>query len=144
MLYNPLLPFLDPSQGPDHYFGLSPLLGWTVVMVAARRFAREPSLHKSLTPDYVRFLWSTISDVPQNYHVVKALALICYWPLPTDRDFKDLTPQLSGLMMQIALQNMLHLDVQSQAPFRGELSPADHRDRLMTWAACNIVAERCV
>ncbi|CAG8962158.1 hypothetical protein HYFRA_00005205 [Hymenoscyphus fraxineus] len=139
--HHPLLPFLDPEQSPDYYFNQCPLLGWTIVMIGARRYARDTTLLQSLAPEYTRFLWSTISNIPQSYHVVKALALICYWPLPTERDFKDSTPQLSNLMMQVALQNMLHLDPRSQIPFRGELSAAEQRDRLMTWAACNIVAE---
>jgi transcriptional regulatory protein LEU3 len=111
-------------------------------MVGARRFEREPSLRATLTPDYVRLLWSSISEAPQPYHTVKALCLVCFWPIPTDGLAKDPTSQLSGLMMQIALQNMLHLDHKVLVPFRGELAPAEQRDRLMTWATCNIVAER--
>jgi hypothetical protein len=111
-------------------------------MIGARRFEREPSLRSTLTPDYVRLMWSSISDVPQTYHIVKALCLICFWPIPTDALSKDPTSQLAALMMQIALQNMLHLDHRAQVPFRGELSELEQKDRLMTWAACNIVAQR--
>ncbi|KAG9237402.1 hypothetical protein BJ875DRAFT_156380 [Amylocarpus encephaloides] len=140
-LYHQFLPFLDPQKNPDYYFDLCPVLGWSIAMVGARKFHKEPSLRADLTYDYVRLLWATIADIPHSYHVTKALCLLCFWPLPTEGLQKDPTSQLASLMMQIALQNMLHLDFKAQVPFRGELSASEQRDRLMTWAACNIVAE---
>jgi hypothetical protein len=45
-------------------------------------------------------------------------------------------------MLQIALRNMLHLPVQVQiAPFEGR-TESEQRDRLITWVACTIVAQR--
>jgi hypothetical protein len=111
-------------------------------MVAARRFNHEPNLLLSLTADYVKLLWSTIADLPQSYHVVKALCLVCFWPLPTTTSFTDLTFQLSGTMILIAIQNMLHLPFQAEISSRNTFARSEQRDRLITWAACNIVAQR--
>jgi hypothetical protein len=42
-------------------------------MVAAHRLGRDSKLLESLREDYLKLLWSTISDISQQYHVVKAL-----------------------------------------------------------------------
>lgn len=83
--------------------------------------------------------------MPTPYHVVKALCLICFWPLPTAGGTFDSTYKLSGIMIQIAIQNMLHFPFRSPAPNEPKTikwDPRDRKDRLVTWIACNIVAER--
>ena len=140
--YHPFLPFLDPDSTPDHYFGLTPLLGWSIVMVAARRFRRHPYLLEQLREEYSTLVRSTVSDVPQYYYVVKALCLICFWPLPTTLGHLDPTFQLCGTMMQTALQNLLHRPIQNFLRIQGSLPEAEQYDRLITWAACNVVTER--
>ncbi len=53
---------------------------------------------------------------------------------------------LSGIMMQIAMQIGLHRPSYAQdfTKFRVELREEELKDRVTTWAACNIVAQRCV
>lgn len=143
-LYHPFLPVLDPDKTPDQYFDLSPLLYWSIIVTAARRYEFEPTLLTGIRDDFSRLIWSTISDVPQNYHVVKALAILCTWPLPTKSTSTDQTFILSGIMMQISLQTGLHRPSHAQDFSRTsvELKEDDIRDRLTTWALCNIVAQK--
>jgi hypothetical protein len=65
-------------------------------MVAARRFNHEPNLLLSLTADYVKLLWSTIADLPQSYHVVKALCISIERHNDTNCDTKYATSSFSS------------------------------------------------
>ena len=91
-----------------------------------------------------RLLWQTLAGVPQSYHIVKALCFLCTWPLPIASSSTDPTFMLSGLMMQIALQIGLHRPSHAQdfSKFRVDLRAEELKDRVTTWAACNIVAQR--
>lgn len=141
--YHPFLPFLDHQKGPEEYLQLCPLLAWTILCVSSRRAPSEPGLLISLSGPFSRLLWSTITAVPQDYHVVKALCLLCTWPLPTTSQRTDATFMLSGLMMQIAMQLGLHRPVQPEefTTFRMEIRGEELKDRLQTWIICNIVAQ---
>ncbi|GAM43766.1 hypothetical protein TCE0_060f18847 [Talaromyces pinophilus] len=90
-----------------------------------------------------QLLWANISNVPQNYHVVKALCLLCTWPLPTTSQKSDQTFMLSGLMMNLAMQLGLHRPVQPEefTTFRMEVRGEELKDRLQTWVLCNLVAQ---
>ncbi|KAH6676768.1 hypothetical protein B0J14DRAFT_360528 [Halenospora varia] len=139
--YHAFLPFLDSQQTPDQYFNTCPLLGWAIVMVGARRYRGTPKLLQSLSTEFTKLLWNTVADVPQPYYVVKAICITCFWPLPTSSNVRDPSFQLSGIMMQIALQNGLHLHFKSEIEFGREGVPTEQRDRLLTWIAFNVVAQ---
>jgi hypothetical protein len=144
--YHPFLPLLDPGKSPEEYFRYSDLLAWTVICVASRRYSPEPGLLVSLSAPYSRLLWSTITGVPHNYHVVQALCLLCSWPLPTTSQRSDQTFMLNGLMMQIALQLGLHRPVQPEefTTVRIEVKGEELKDRIQTWILCNLVSQKYV
>lgn len=144
--YHPFLPFLDPKQTRDEYYNTSPLLFWTIISVAARRYRSDPSLLNSLAGPVTRLVWSALADIPQSYHVVKALCLLCSWPFPTSSTSTDPTFMLCGMMLQVAMQLGLHRPSHSQdfSKFRVELIEEELRDKVRTWAICNIVAQRYV
>lgn len=142
--YYPYLPLLDVDKSPDDYYDTCPLLFWTIVAVAGRRITHTANFTTSLAGAFSRLLWTTIADVPQSYHVVKALCIICTWPLPISSTSADPTFMLSGLMIQIAMQIGLHRPSHAQdfSKFHVELRGEELRDRVKTWAACNVVAQR--
>ncbi|KAI9872723.1 MAG: hypothetical protein M1830_001260 [Pleopsidium flavum] len=142
--YHAFLPLLDPDKSPDEYYNISPLLFWTIISVAARRYQSEPSLLTSISGPLTKLIWSTLADVPQSYHVVKALCVLCTWPLPVSSTSSEPTFMLSGVMMQVAMQIGLHRPSYAQdfTKFRVELREEELKDRVRTWAACNIVAQR--
>ena len=144
VLYHSFIPLLESEKQPNHFFEASPLLFWTVIAVAARRYAAEPTLLQSLAGPLSRLLWATIAEVPQSYHIVKALCLLCTWPLPISSTSSDPTFMLSGVMMQIAQQIGLHRPTHAQdfTKFKVELRAEELKDRVKTWAACNVVAQR--
>ncbi|KAJ5628963.1 Transcription factorfungi [Penicillium lividum] len=142
--YHPFLPFLDRQQPPDEYYNNSPLLFWTMISVGARRYQGDSSLLTSLSGPVTRLVWSTLADIPQSYHVVKALCLLCSWPFPTSSTSTDPTFMLCGMMVQVAMQLGLHRPSHSQdfSKFRVELIEEELKDKVRTWAICNIVAQR--
>ena len=141
--YHHHLPLLSPEFPPGYYFKLSSLLYWTVILVSSRRIDDEGQLFRSLCKPVSRFAWATISAVPQNYHVVKALCLLCTWPLPTSRTSTDATFLFAGLASQIAMQVGLHRPSHAQdfSRYRLQLRQEDIEDRERTWAICVIVTQ---
>ncbi|KAJ5130343.1 uncharacterized protein N7515_006382 [Penicillium bovifimosum] len=142
--YHPFLPFLDRTQSPDEYYNASSLLFWTIISVGARRYQGDSNLLTALAGPVTRLVWSTLADIPQSYHVVKALALLCSWPFPTSSTSTDPTFMLCGMMIQVAMQLGLHRPSHTQdfSKFRVELIEDELRDKVRTWAICNIVAQR--
>ncbi|KAI5288573.1 hypothetical protein KEM54_005105, partial [Ascosphaera aggregata] len=142
--YHPYLPFLDHSKLPDDYYAMSPLLFWTIIAVGCRRSQTRPTLLKALQTPVMQMVWTTLADVPQSYHIVKALALLCTWPFPTSSTSTDPTFMLCGMMMHVAMQIGLHRPSHAQdfSKFKVEFREGELKDRVRTWAVCNIVAQR--
>jgi hypothetical protein len=141
--YHPFLPFLNPVQTPDQYYQQNPLLYWAIIAVASRRYGSDPNILTKLSGPLTRLLWSTVGDVPQSYFVVKALCLLCTWPLPTSTTSADPTHILCGVMMKTATGIGLHRPNHTNDFSRVavELNKEGLHDRIKTWAVCNIVAQ---
>ena len=141
--YHPYIPFLNPQQSPESYYQQHPLLFWTIIAVAARRYTANPELLSNLSGPLTRLLWTTVGEVPSNHYVVKALCLICVWPLPTSTTSTDPTHILSGVMMKTATGIGLHRPNHTQDFSRVsvELNREQLHDRVTTWAVCNIVSQ---
>ncbi|KAL2258496.1 hypothetical protein VTK26DRAFT_8171 [Humicola hyalothermophila] len=141
--YHPFLPFLNPAQTPDQYYQQHPLLYWAIIAVASRRFGPDASLLTKLSTPLTRLLWTTVGDVPQSYFVVKALCLLCTWPLPTSTTSSDPTHILCGVMMKTATGLGLHRPnhINDFSRVAVELNKDGLHDRIKTWAVCNIVAQ---
>lgn len=142
-LYHPFLPFLDQVRSPDEYYSQDhKLLFWAIISVAARRNSNRPGLLRDLSRPLTDLIWDSIRNQP-NHHVVKALCLLCTWPIPAERTVTDPTFILCGAMMQVAMQIGLHQPTHPQDFSRTKvrLQQQDINDRLRTWAVCNIVAQ---
>ncbi|KAG9235585.1 hypothetical protein BJ875DRAFT_440189 [Amylocarpus encephaloides] len=143
--YHPYLPFLNPNHSSDQYYQQHPLLFWVIIAVASRRYTLDPTLLTALSGPLTRLLWTTVGEVPNSHHVVKALCLLCTWPLPTSTTSTDPTHILCGVMMKTATGIGLHRPNHTQDFSRVsvDLNKEQLHDRVVTWAVCNIVAQ-CV
>lgn len=141
--FHPFLPVLNPEWNHQSYYNLHPLLHWTIIATAARRYEPKPGLLVEIQHHVEEMLWTTLSQVPQVYHVCKALALLCTWPLPNSSTSQEPTMMLTGIMFQLAMQYGLHRPSHAQdfSRFRVDLREEDIADRLNTWATVNIVAQ---
>jgi hypothetical protein len=142
--YHMFLTVLDPLKDtPDAVFEKSSVLFWTVVTIAARHYDEDSRLLQRLAAPYMDLVRETISRPPSNHYVVKALCLLCTWPLPVSSTTADMTFPFSGVMMKFAMQLGLHrpshpMDFSRE---RVQLREEDISDRLQTWAICNLVAQ---
>ena len=145
-LHHPFLPLLDPTKSPDEYYAASSLLFWVIATVGARHNTRYPLLLNSMSGPVTRLLWATIAGLPQNFIVVKALCILIIWPMPISSSSSDPTFLLSGLAIQLSLSYGIQWPLHSQAytKVRIELREEDLKDRVRTWAACNVAAQRYV
>ncbi|KAL2174768.1 uncharacterized protein P884DRAFT_272176 [Thermothelomyces heterothallicus CBS 202.75] len=141
--YHPFLPFLNPAQTPDQYYQQHPLLYWSIIAVASRRYGSDHNILTKLSGPLTRLLWNTVGDVPQSYFVVKALCLLCTWPLPTSTTSSDPTHILCGVLMKTATGIGLHRPnhINDFSRVAVELNKEGLHDRIKTWAVCNIVAQ---
>ena len=142
--YRPYQPLVDPDRPPNWYYETSALLFWTIISIGARHYDADPAMLQTLARPLNNLLWATIAEVPQSYYVVKALCLLCVWPLPISSTSSDPTMIIAGLMIQTARQIGLHRPSHAQdfSKFKIELREEELRDRVKTWAACNVVAQR--
>ncbi|TGO29935.1 hypothetical protein BPAE_0009g00310 [Botrytis paeoniae] len=136
-------------------FAQDPVLGWGIVLVSARRYPQDPTLVLNLSKAYMKSLWNSISDMPQRASSIKALALLCTWPVPLIRGFTksrndkasatmglselDPTWMLSGIMMQISLQTGMHRPRHAQDFLKQtrDVSEAELSDRKLTVSTAN-------
>ncbi|PSK60353.1 fungal Zn(2)-Cys(6) binuclear cluster domain-containing protein 12 [Elsinoe australis] len=141
--YHPYLPLLSTDIPPAGYFELSPLLYWTIISVASRRYEGRRGLLSELKLPLHELLWDTVGSVPQTYHVVKALCLLCAWPLPTSSTSLDPSMIICGTMVEVALQFGLHRPSHAQdfSRIKLELREEDIKDRMNTWTAVNVCAQ---
>ncbi|KAL4880919.1 hypothetical protein BJY04DRAFT_190374 [Aspergillus karnatakaensis] len=140
--YHPFLPLLDPEKSPLSYLQSCPLQAWTIICIASRQDLTHSGLLSTLSGPFTRLMWATLNGIPQDYNVIKAICLLCTWPLPTTSQRADPTFVLSGLMMQISMQLGLHRPVRSEEFTTLYVGHGEAvKDRLQTWFVCNIVAQ---
>ena len=145
--YHKFLPILDEERNHINLlFDRGYFLFWTIMLIALRHMSNEPeseNFFMQLLPFYQDLLKDTISKPPKNHFTIKALCLLCYWPLPVTSTTEDMTLTYSGIMMKHAMQIGLHRPSHPDdfARTRIQLRPEDITDRLRTWVCCNIVAQ---
>lgn len=144
--YHPYLPLLDPTvDNPDHIAGKSRFLFWTVIIVAARHFPQDVTLFSRLERPYEKLVNNVVTKPPtkDQHHAVKALCLLCTWPLPVSSTTEDMTLVHSGIMMKFAMHLGIHRP-SSPTDFNNipiSLRQEQVADRQRTWAICNLVAQ---
>lgn len=146
-VYHKFLPILDEGRNNvDVLYDRGNFLFWTIVLIALRHMNEpesEPNFFLQLLPFYQDLVKDTISKPPKDHFTIKALCLLCYWPLPVSGTTEDMTLTYSGIMMKHAMQIGLHRPSHPDdfARTRIQLRPEDIQDRLRTWVCCNIVAQ---
>lgn len=142
--YHPFLPFLDATRSADAYYSLSPLLFWTIISVASRRWEQDEALFRFLVSPVSRLVWDTTQVLPNKLSSVQALLLLCTWPFPTTSLWQEPTPIWSAMACSMAQQLGLP-SADRGAEFSRVKTGVDacHEDeRLRTWAACAVVAQK--
>ncbi|KAF4339294.1 transcription factor SEF1 [Fusarium beomiforme] len=118
-----------------------PFLFWTIVTIVLCRLP-EPyniSLFQMLRGPYERLVQEIITDAPLPLYKVQALMLLCNWPLPAEKQWKDPSWLYCGVAIQAA--RYLSLDRQQTIPSLRVIgvTSGSIRSRINTWLSCFIV-----
>lgn len=147
-IYHKFLPILDENHtDTEALYDRSKFLFWTIMLIALRHWTTDldsdQNLFLQLLPYCSELVKDTIMKPPKNHLTIKALCLLCYWPLPVSGTTEDMTFTYSGIMMKHAMQIGLHRPSHPDdfGRTRIQLKPEDVQDRLRTWVCCNIVAQ---
>jgi transcriptional regulatory protein LEU3 len=143
---------MDPAFTPNQYYEYSPLLFWAMVVTGARRYPEDPTLLPNLGPKVCSMALQSLNSLHQYVQLIQALLVMSSWPVPIETIFKDQSPVLCGVAMQLALQHGLHLSEARQAigfqQMRSERDEEASRIGSMRcndhtlWTYCKIVCQR--
>ncbi|KAF5257581.1 hypothetical protein FOXYS1_11886 [Fusarium oxysporum] len=115
-----------------------PFLFWTIVTIVLCRLpeADNIALFQLLRAPYERLVQETVTDAPLPLYKVQALLLLCNWPLPTDKQWKEPSWLYCGVAIQAA--RYLSLDRQQTIPSLRVIgvTSGSIRSRINTWLSC--------
>lgn len=138
------MPVIEVGVSPDDCHVQSPLLFWAIIAIAARHDEEEPTVMGSLAPFLKTLLWQTIGSPPHTRSDLKAMVLLCLWPMPTSSMSTDPSFVLASACKSSAMHVGVHKPHSAQDFTRIRTSPSreEVKDALTTWSACFIAAER--
>ncbi|CAK7240650.1 MAG: hypothetical protein STHCBS139747_002096 [Sporothrix thermara] len=132
------------SRDPDKCYESAPILFWTIIVIAARRFARDDTVLPFLTESLTSEVWGVMGNPPLPLGVINALLLLCAWPFTTIRFLRDPSLIFSSIAMSSCFMIGLHTG-------RGEhpelVNPNfqirnTDEEATFTWAGFNIISQR--
>ncbi|KAJ9499963.1 hypothetical protein H2202_004353 [Exophiala xenobiotica] len=139
-----MLPVLGSQYRSQDYFIYSPCLFWTIVVTGARRYTLDPTILETLAPKVSSLLAISMTRISQYIPTICALLILCAWPLPMESASDDPSPVYAGVVMQLSLQNGLHMLGKgqdfSESPVVRDTNQDLFRTRL--WAWCKVIC-RC-
>ncbi|TPX10853.1 uncharacterized protein E0L32_008242 [Thyridium curvatum] len=131
-------------QDPDKCYEKAPVLFWAILMVSARRFAKDSTVLPFLTESVPPEIWSAAAVPPLSVEAINALLLLCAWPLTTIRFIAD----PSAHYMSLAMTSCYLLGLQSGRGEQPELLRPNYQIRCTdeeaayTWAGANIITQK--
>jgi hypothetical protein len=139
--YHPILPILDPWRGCGDYYKNSCMLYWTIIVTGARRYHLDPTLLEVLAPKVAAMAAMAMTRPSEYTATISGLLILCAWPLPIENSAEDPSAVYSGIVLQLCLQNGLHMRSKrqdfSQSPLVTDANEEIFRERL--WAWCKVV-----
>ncbi|KAH8807865.1 hypothetical protein F5884DRAFT_348357 [Xylogone sp. PMI_703] len=142
--YLPQSSVFETELRPNDCYTHAPLLFWTVVAIGSRNYAEDPTMIFQLAPRVLELAKAAIFARDSIIPTIQAFILLCAWPMPYNSLGNDLTPVLSGAMLQLALTMGLHVcgvgQDFSRIKLRTDHAQVDFRRRL--WALCQTVLHR--
>ncbi|KAL3458748.1 hypothetical protein BJX64DRAFT_291897 [Aspergillus heterothallicus] len=106
--FHPILPFLNSNSPPADCHHSCPLLFWSIVSVAARRYDTDPTLLTRLTSPLDELLHASVREGIKSLPQIQALVLLGYWPLFNHRFWDSNTLLYCNTALTSALQLDLH------------------------------------
>ncbi len=141
--FHPYLPIIR-QRDPNKCYDACPLLFWTIVFIASRRYARGVSTFSFMLEAIKKEMFSAISIFPLSLQHINAFILICTWSFPDSRFIRDPTCLFSSAAMNGILLSGVHQGKWRHTEFNlGQVqNEFSDEEATFTWASYNIVSQR--
>ncbi|KAK8055837.1 hypothetical protein PG993_001064 [Apiospora rasikravindrae] len=141
--FHPYMPIVR-HRDPNKCYESAPVLFWTILLVACRRYAKNPQVLPFLVDAMRRELFSVLSSLPINMHTINAMILVCTWVFPDVRFVNDPTCMFTGVVMNASLLLGIQAGKGSNPAFSfgGFQGNFTDEEAHYTWAGYNIVTQR--
>ncbi|KAJ3576208.1 hypothetical protein NPX13_g3786 [Xylaria arbuscula] len=133
--------FIQPINSLAHFYAASPLLFWTILLIASHYHIEHSSLYDKLLLPHEKLLRPFSNTAIQSIHEIHALLLLCIWPITRRVEESNPTWNYIGL----AVNACMRLDLNKVAPappvpiWPRSTRTADNisiQTRRLTWLAC--------
>ncbi|KAI0860821.1 hypothetical protein F4860DRAFT_477811 [Xylaria cubensis] len=137
--------FIKPIESLAVFHAVSPLLFWTIILVASQYHEAHCGLYEQLLSPYEELLRPFSNTAIQSIHEIHALLLLCLWPVPNRPE--AISPTWNYISLAVGACIRLNLDKaaspNSVEPPRS--NPPRHQRRpdeagiqvqRLTWLAC--------
>ncbi|KAI0528440.1 hypothetical protein GGR58DRAFT_316570 [Xylaria digitata] len=136
--------FIQPIDSLARFYTASPLLFWTIILLASHFHLEHGGLYDKLLSPHEELLRPFSNTAIQSIHEIHALLLLCIWPIPRRVETSNPTWNYVGL----AVGACMRLDLDKAAPSdlieprpntSGWVRRSDKisiHTRRLTWLAC--------
>ncbi|KAI0483471.1 hypothetical protein F4859DRAFT_400179 [Xylaria cf. heliscus] len=143
--YYPSAHFIRPVESLEVFHASSPLLFWTVILVASQHHQEHCGLYEQLVSPHEELLRPFSNTAIQSIHEIHALLLLCLWPVPNRPE--SISPTWNYISLAVGACIRLNLDKAAplnpvepprlNAP-RHQRKPEEIgiQARRLTWLAC--------
>ncbi|KAJ6016192.1 hypothetical protein N7540_010783 [Penicillium herquei] len=135
--------FIQPVASITGLHAKSPLLFWTIILIASHEHGRLAFLYPELITGVETVLSSLLLKAIQRLEDIQALLLLCLWPIPQSQYFQNPAWNYVGLASHAAMQLHFHSPPDSESeqnPWPGVALTAEGEtnatERALTWLAC--------
>ncbi|KFZ22563.1 hypothetical protein V502_02873, partial [Pseudogymnoascus sp. VKM F-4520 (FW-2644)] len=140
--YHPILNILEPEYELQDYFTYSPLLFWTIIVTGSRRYSLDPTVLELLAPKVANLAALAMTRISKYLPTISALLILCAWPLPMENASDDPSSVYAGAILQLALQNGLHMRSKRQDFAQNQLIKETlNQEKFMIrlWGWCKVI-----
>lgn len=97
-------PILDINMSIATLHQTSPILFWTIVIIASRWHPILYYIYDSLLDPYRSLLGKTLVEPIHSIEPIQAIALLCFWPLSVPRQVDDPSWNYCGIVTNAAMR----------------------------------------
>ena len=135
-----------PIKSLDHLVATSPLLFWTILLIACQSYDAHHALYSQLLSPYQELLKPLSTRAIHSIDEIHALLLLCIWPLPTKRPLLDPTWTYINIAIGACTKMNFHKPLPQGHIAQGFASWPDTSAAItvnspkLTWLACFIIS----
>ena len=141
--YYPYAMFLQPCVSVSELITRSPLLFWTIILVAGQDHARFATIYQQVATEHKGLLSPIIHGAIQHLETIHALLLLCLWPISQATHFSNPAWNYVGLVINAAMQLNCHSPLGPRSQTHGWKGLGDvavcelsAQDLSQTWLGC--------